>query len=161
MLGGFVNSRDDVQVGKMFNTPGGNGMGISLFNDQASAIAVGDVVLVGYDPDGNNGLLEGMQALAPATMAFVVYTAICIKACAVDKVGYFQLSGVVDAYVKGDTDVAKGDFVEVLNGTNEYILDGTARTTVSSAMALAASTDAGNNLTSIYKIGEPHTIAAS
>ena len=126
-----------------------------------SAIAVGDVVEVGYDPDGNNGILEGMQALTPATRTFPVVTAVCIKACPVDTVGYFQLSGVVNAYVEGTADVAKGDYLEVLNATNEYILDGTARTTVSSAMALAVSVDAGNNLISVYKIGEQHTIAGA
>lgn len=160
MLGKLVNSRDDVQVGIMFNTEG-NGMGISLFNDQATAIALGDIVLVGYDPDGTAGLTQGMQALAPATNTFNVYTAVAMEAVAVDAVGFFQLSGVCDAFIEGTTDVAAGDFLEVLNGENEYKKDGAARTTVSSAIALAAQAANSNVLTSVYKIGEPHTIAAA
>ena len=85
MLGKHVNSRDNVQVGVMFNAPG-NGRGITLFNDQASAIALGDVVLIGYDPDGSAGLTQGMQALAPATSTFVVFTAIAMEAVAVDAI---------------------------------------------------------------------------
>ena len=160
MLGSFVNSRDNVQVGRMFNAPGG-GMGISLFNDQASAIAVGDIVVVGYDPDGTNGRLQGMQAHAPATSAFNVYTAVCIKACAVDAVGYFQLSGVVSAFVDGTADVVAGDFLEVLNGTNEFIKDATSRSALSSAIALASQATDSNVAIDVYKIGEGHTISAT
>ena len=160
MLGKHVNSRDNVQVGIMFNTEG-NGQGISLFNDQASVIALGDVVLIGYDPDGTNGLLQGMQALAPATSTFVVYTAIAMESVAVDDVGYFQISGVCQAFIDGTADVVAGDFLEVLNGTNELIKAGTSRTLGSSAIALEAQATDSNVLKSIYKFGEAHTIEAT
>lgn len=161
MLGSFQHSRDRVQVGTMFNVLG-NGLGILLFNDQASAIAKGDVVVVGYDPDGTSGLAQGMQAHAPATSTTIyAYTAIALEAVAVDAVGYFQVSGVCQAFVDGTADVVAGDFLEVLNGTNELIKEGTTKATGSVGIALEAQAEDSNVLISIYKIGERHFIQAT
>ena len=160
MIGMREDIRDKLVTGTLFDVPP-NGVGITLFNDQASAIALGDVVVVGYDPDGSNGYTQGMQALAAATSSFVVFTAVALEAVAVDVIGYFQITGVVDAFVEGTTDVAKGDFLEVLNGENEWKKDGAARTTVSGAVALAVQAADSNVLTSVLLIGESHTIAAA
>ena len=160
MIGLRTDSRDKMNAGMVFDVPP-NGVGITLFNDQASVIALGDVVLVGYDPDGTNGYTQGVQALAPATAAYPVFTAVALEAVAVDAIGYFQISGVVNAFIEGTTDVAAGDFLEVLNGENEWKKDGAARTLVSGAVALAAQAADSNVLTSVLLIGEGHNIAAA
>ena len=163
MLGSFQHSRDNVQVGAMFNVPG-NGRGVTLFNDRVGAIAKGEVVLIGYDPDGSNGLLQGMQALAVATSSFVVITAVAMEAVAVDAIGYFQISGVCSyALVDGTADVVAGDFLEVINAGTAFIKAGTSRTLGSGAIALGAqATDLGaGTATPVYLIGEAHTIEAT
>lgn len=158
MLGKKVNSRDNVQAGVMFNVS--NGQGITLFNDTASPIALGDVVQIIYDVDGNNGLLEGMQCETPAATAWVTYTAIALEIVAVDAIGFFQVSGVCDAFVEGTSAVAKGDFLEVLDAENELKKEGTVRTANNTAIALAAQAAGSNVLISIYKFGEAHVITS-
>ena len=161
MLGSFQHSRDNVQCGVMFNVPG-NGLGVTLFNDRAVAIDKGEIVLIGYDPDGSAGLTQGMQALDIATSSFVIYTAVALEAVAVDEIGYFQVSGFcADADVDGTTDVAKGDFLEVLNGADGMIKAGTTRTLGSCAIALEAVVADADTSAEVYLIGEPHTIEAT
>jgi len=159
MLGKLVNSRDIVQAGVMFNVEG-NGMGIMLFNDTAGVIALGDVVQIIYDVDGNDGLIEGMQCGTPEATAWATFTAVALESVAVDDVGQFQISGVVDAYVEGTSAVAKGDFLEVLDGENEYKKEGTVRTANNAGIALAAQAAGSNVLISIYKFGEAHVITS-
>ena len=161
MLGSFQHSRDRNQVGVTFNVPG-NGKGITLFNDRATAIDKGEIVLIGYDPDGTNGLLQGMQALDVATSTFVVFTAVALESVAVDAIGYFQVSGYcADADVDGTTDVAKGDFLEVINGADGMIKAGTSRTLGSCAIALEAVTADADTSAEVYLIGESHTIEST
>ena len=162
MLGKLINSRDDVQAGVMFNTEG-NGMGVTLFNDRSDAIVKGEPVLIGYDVDGNDGLIEGMQCLDIATNSFVIYTAVAMEAVAVDAIGYFQISGVCTyALVDGTSaDVVAGDFLEVINAGTALIYAGTARTLGSCAIALASQAANSEVATSCYLFGEPHTIESS
>jgi len=160
MLGSFQHSRDNVQAGVTFNVA--NGKGITLFNDTAGAIAKGQIVLIGYDVDGNDGLLEGVQCIACATNSFVIYTAVAMEIVAVDAIGYFQVSGVCSyALVDGTADVVAGDFLEVINAGEAMIKAGASRTLGSCAIALGAmATDAGT-ATPVLLIGEPHTIESS
>ena len=161
MLGSFQHSRDNVQCGVLFNVAG-HGAGITLFNDRATAIDKGEIVLIGYDPDGSAGLTQGMQALDIATSTFVVFTAVALESVAVDAIGYFQISGYcADADVDGTTDVAKGDFLEVLNTADAMIKAGTTRTLGSCAIALEAVTADADTSAIVYLIGEAHTIEAT
>ena len=160
MLGLRTDVRDKLNTGMIFDV-GVNGVGITLFNDQAGALAIGTVVQVIYDPDGTNGLTQGMQAGAPASTAWVTFTAIALESVGVDAIGYFQIAGVCDALVEGTTDVAAGDFLEVLNTEVSFKKDGTSRTANSAAVALAAQAADSAVLTSVLLIGEAHVIAAS
>lgn len=156
----FVDVRNRLACALEFNIPP-NGKGVTLYNDTGSTIARGDIVTVGYDPDGVENIIEPKRAIANATTAFPVYTAVAIEDVVDGSVGFFQIEGECQAFIEGTDAVVKGDFLEVLNTANEWIKDGAARTTVSGAIALAAQGAAGNVLTKVFLIGEQHTIAAA
>lgn len=71
------------------------------------------------------------------------------------------VEGEIQALVDGTTDVAKDDFLEVINGADGLTKDGTSRTTVSVAIAREAQATNADTLTNVYLIGEGNTIAAS
>lgn len=119
------------------------------------ALAVGDVVVVAYNA-------SGPVTAAAATSTFPVRTGVVIdEASAAGEQIVVQVGGLCEAYVEGTTDVAAGDFLEVLNAENEFKKDGASRTTVSAAVAVDAQATDGNVLSTVYLIPEQHTIAAS
>ena len=62
--------------------------------------------------------------------------------------------------VNGSTSVAKDDFLEVINGADNLVKDGTAQTTNSVAIATEAQTSSSDTLTDVYMLGV-RTITAS
>ncbi len=68
--------------------------------------------------------------------------------------------GYCEALVDGTTDVAKDDFLEVLNGADGAIKDATTQSTKSFAIACEAQTDS-DTLTDVYVLGVPAVISGS
>jgi hypothetical protein len=104
---------------------------------------------------------QSPSAVAVATSAFPVRTCVATEAQTAAGYQWVVIEGECDALVDGTTDVAEGDFLEVLNGADGFIKDGTSRTTVSAAIAREAQTTNADTLTKVTLIGEQHTIAAS
>jgi hypothetical protein len=118
----------------------------------------GEVLMIAYDGDEETN----PKAVAVATTAFPVRLAVATEDQG--STAGFQwcvTEGECQALVDGTTDVAKDDFLEVINADDSFTKDGTARTTVSGAIARVAVTANANTLADVYVIGEQHTIAAS
>ncbi len=121
----------------------------------ASPTAAGQVVAVKYSE--TYGYCFG----AVATTDFPVLTGVTPALIGASVPGLVQVCGTCEALVDGDTtDVAAGDFLEVLNGATAFVKDGAARTTVSAAVAVDANAAAAA-LKTVMLIPEQHTIAAT
>lgn len=121
------------------------------------ARAVGDVVMLTY----SNTAGQEVTAADAATSTFPVRTAVAATVNAGTELSWFQVEGIAEASVDGTDDVAAGDFLEVLNTADDFIKDGTSRTTVSGAIAVDAQTTDAPVVVTVVLIGEQHTIAAS
>ena len=154
-------SGDDV-AGRMFPIPGKQGTGVYLYNGSGSQISAGQPVMVVYAVTAG----QEMKAAAPATSAFVVYTAIALENVADAAMGKFQISGLAEALVDDTSTLAAGRFLEILNA-GTYLVDdgGTSRKTTSAAVlkdAVTVGEGSGSAVTkTVMLIGEPHTISAS
>lgn len=71
------------------------------------------------------------------------------------------IEGECQALVDGTTDVAKDDFLEVLNTADGFTKDATTRSTNSAAIARAAQATDSDVLTYVYLTGERVLVAAS
>lgn len=130
---------------------------ISAYNGTGGALTAGKVYVLAYD----NAAGQEVQIAAPATSAFPVMTCVAVAATANGAIGWFQVGGLCESHVEGTTDVAAGDFLEVLNGENDWKKDGAARTTVSGAVAVDAQAADSAVKVTVMLINEQHTIAAS
>ena len=72
-----------------------------------------------------------------------------------------QYRGDADILVDGTTDVAKDDFLEVINAGTGLIKDGTTKTVQSVAIAQEALTTNANTKTNVYLLGEMVNIQAA
>lgn len=118
----------------------------------------GEILVRDYDGDEESN----PKAVASATSAFPKKIVVATQDQGTS--AGFQwcvVSGECQALVDGTTDVAKDDYLEVLNGADGLIKDGTARTTVSCAIAREAQATDADTLTDIYLFPETNTIAAS
>jgi len=120
--------------------------------------AAGTPLVVTHDGDE-----EVMVAgVAPATLA--VYQEIAITptlAGAVAEFQWCQVKGVCQALVHGGTDVAKDDYLEVLNAGTALVDDSTVRSVNSVAVACEAYTTASNALKTVQLLGDRVIVAAS
>jgi len=146
--------RNRAEIGEMFNvTP--NGVGISLYNGTGSAVVIGEVVVIGYEETAGGE----MQAIAAATTAFLVRTAVALEAVASLAIGLFQTEGECEALVDGDTDVTAGDSLQVVDGDIAFTKEGSARAQYGAAVAIDAMASAVPALKSVFLIAEQHTLA--
>lgn len=128
---------------------------VSAYNETGSASAKGEVATIAYSND------YGTEVIAAATTTFPVRTAVGVKAYAQHELGWWQIAGEAEALVEGTTDVAAGDFLEVLNTETAFKKDGASRTTVSGAVAIDAQATNSAVLSTVRLIPEQHTIAGS
>jgi len=129
---------------------------ISAYNETGGDIsAAGTVVTLGYSND------YGVEAIAVATTSFPVRTAVSLGAVSEHDLAWFQVGGEAEAGVEGTSDVAAGDFLEVLNGESAFKKDGSSRTTVSAAVAVDAQSENEVVVVTVRLINEQHTIAGS
>lgn len=118
----------------------------------------GEVLIRAYDGDEETN----PKAIAAATSTVLQRKAIATEAQGTS--AGFQwcvIEGECEALVDGTTDVAKDDFLEVLNTASSFVKDGTSRAATSAAIARAARTTDSAGLLAIYLIGEGSTVAAS
>lgn len=71
------------------------------------------------------------------------------------------VQGYCKALVNGSTSVAKGDFLEVTNGADNAVKDGTTQTANSFAIACEAQTAGSDTLTDVYLLGQNSVVSAS
>jgi hypothetical protein len=142
-------------LGKDF---GGNASIVSLYNGTGGDLVVGEVVVIAYDDAAG---AELCVATAATIAAPGVRTAVAAEAVTDDTFGLFYVGGLCQALVNGTTDVDAGDFLEVINGADNFIKDGTSRAITSAAVAVEAYTDATDALKWVVLIPEQHTIAGS
>ena len=71
------------------------------------------------------------------------------------------ISGDCDALVSGSSNVAKDDFLEVVNGADNFIKDASSRSENSVAIAREAYTSAADVLKKVSLLGERVIVAAS
>jgi len=130
---------------------------ISAWNGTGGALTPGKVYGVGYA--GVSG--SEVRIVATATTTFDIKTCVAYTAAADSAITWVQVAGICEAYVEGTTDVAAGDFLEVLNAEADWKKDGAARTTVSGAVSLDAQADNSAVRVTVFLIEEQHTIAGS
>jgi len=132
--------------------------GAEFINLYAASHTKGQIKVVTYDGDE----ASNPSAVTPATSAVYQKVGVCTKTSATAGYVEYQIKGdCTFALVEGTTDVAKGDFLEVLNGETSLKKDATTRSVNSVAIAQAAQTADSSVATSVYLIGERVIIAAS
>lgn len=125
----------------------------------AADVLNGQVGVITYDGDEESNPTFS----APATSNTYQQIAVSPKAIDVSVDGHyhwFQIKGDCEALVEGTTDVAKDDFLEVLNGEDSFKKDATTRSTNSVAIAQEAQAANSEVLTNVYLLGD-RTITAS
>lgn len=124
----------------------------------AAAETVGKVRVITFDGDE----ATNPTAAAPATSTSV-YQIVGVATKTTTAAGFlwYQIKGDAEALVEGTTDVAKDDFLEVLNTETSFKKDATSRSTNSVAIAQEAQASDASVLTNVYLLGERLFIAAS
>lgn len=124
----------------------------------AAAETRGKVRVITFDGDEETN----PTAAAPATET-TVYQTVGVATVSTTAAGFlwYQIKGDCEALVEGTTDVAKDDFLEVLNGETSFKKDGTSRTVNSVAIAREAQASNSSVLTDVYLLGDRVNIAAS
>jgi len=123
-------------------------------------VSAGQVGVISFDGDELNNPTFG----TPATLAVYQYIAVAPKALDVSEDGYymwFQIKGDAEALVEGTTDVAKDDFLEVLNGETSFKKDHATRSINSVCIAQEAQASNADVLTNVYLLGERVQVASS
>lgn len=126
----------------------------------ADDVAVGEVGVISYDGDEE----YNPTFSTPATEASKQLIAVAPKAVDVSEDGYYfwaQIRGDCEALVEGTTDVAKDDFLEVLNGEDSFKKDATSRSDNSVAIAQEAQAANSEVLTNIYLFGDEGGVVAA
>lgn len=98
---------------------------------------------------------------APATLAVLHYCGAPQKAYASGEVAQIQIGGKAEMLVDGTTDVAAGDYLEVLNTATSAVKDGTTRSVNSVGIALEAQASNSAVLIDVMLFGIPVQVAAS
>lgn len=134
------------------------GMNEFLYAYVPASATKGQVLVVTYDGDE-----ETCPKLAtPATLA--VYQEIAVVLADQGSTAGFawvQVKGKCEALVEGTTDVAKDDYLEVLNTETSFKKDATTRSTNSVAIACEAQAANSSVLTDVILLGGRSIVAAS
>jgi len=146
------------KTGIKFDIPEKDGEGITAYNATGNAVALGDVLVLTY---GYTAGTEVNVTIPATNTSLYQYIVVALEAVSDAAIGRFQMSGYCEAFVEGTTDVAAGDFLEVLNANNEFKKDGTSRTVNSVARAVEAQAENENVLVTVFLLGERVNIAAS
>jgi len=120
--------------------------------------AAGTPLVVTYDGD-EEVMVKGV---APATLA--VYQDIAIVPVLQGSAAGFQwcqTKGLCKALLDGTTDIAKDDYLELVNAETAFIQDSTARSTNSVAIACEAYTSTPDALKTVQMLGDRVIVAAS
>jgi len=123
----------------------------------SSALTLGKVYQLTYSQTAG----QEVQTATPATIGGPTITAVARRAEKAGDIVWLQKGGQCEAYVEGTTDVAAGDFLEVLNGENDFKKDGSALSENSAAVAVDAQSDNSAVLVTVMLINKVHQIAAS
>lgn len=118
----------------------------------------GEVLVKTFDGDEETN----PKAIAPATSS--VYQKVVVASEDQGATAGFQwcyISGECSALVDGTTDVAKDDFLEVLNTADSFVKDATSRSTNSVAIAREAVTADEATLALVFLLGERSLVAGS
>ena len=110
--------------------------------------------------DGDEEVM--VSGVAPATLT--VYQEIAVNPTLQGATAGFQwcqTRGICNVLTDGTTDIAKDDFLEVLNTETALTKDSTARSVNSVGIACEAQTDATDTLTSVQLLGDRVIIAAT
>ena len=120
--------------------------------------AAGRPMVVTYDGD-EEVMVKGVAA---ATAAFYQEIAVTPRlAGAAAEFMWCQVKGMGKMLVDGTTDVAKDDYLEVLNTGTAAVKDGATRTVNSVAIACEAQATNANTLTLVQLLGDRVIIAAT
>lgn len=151
---GFPRSKGTlVDVDLAQGTKSADGVNEYVTAKAHGTLAVGDVVVIAYDEDGP-------ETAAAATSTVYQQVGVVCTAATVGLEVLLQTRGFAEAMVEGTTDVAVGDFLEVLNTENEFKKDGT-RSANSVAVAVDAQAANSNVLSTVFMLGERVLVAAS
>lgn len=131
--------------------------GKSYMSAYEATTTLGDVVQLNFI----NTAGQEVTAAAPVTTSFPTMTAVAIATRGTAGIGWYQIGGIVEAGVEGTTDVAAGDFLEVLNTESAFKKDGASRTTNSGAMAIDAQAANSVVVVTVMLINQQHVVAAS
>lgn len=123
----------------------------------AGAETRGNVRVISYDGDEETNPTAG----TPATSSVYQKIGVAMKTTSAAGFLWYQLQGDAEALVEGTTDVAKDDFLEVLNGEVSFKKDSATRSTNSVGIAQEAQTTNSAVLTNIYLTGERVIVAAA
>lgn len=120
--------------------------------------AKGRPMVVTYDGD-EEVMVKGVAA---ATLAVYQEIAVCPKLIgSAAEFAWGQVRGICSALVNGTSDVAKDDYLEIVNGADNFIIDSTVRSTNSVAIACEAYTASTDALKTVQLLGDRVLIAAS
>jgi len=134
-----------------------NGMNEKIWAYIQASTAKGEVQVISYDGDE----ATAVKCADAATLAVYQEVGIVLEAHTSAEYGWVQVKGKCEALVEGTTDVAKDDYLEVLNGEVSLKKDGSARTVNSIAIACEAQASNEDVLTDVILLGGRVIIAAS
>lgn len=124
----------------------------------SAAVTAGTPFVLSYDGDEETN----PKGVAPATnTTFQTLIVFPTKTATAAGWQWAQYKGDAEVLVDGTTDVAKDDFLEVINAGTALIKDATSRGVGSVAIAQEARTDNSAGLVNVYLIGDPVQIAAA
>ena len=103
-----------------------------------------------------------VKTAAPATLAVYQEVAVVPKLQGATGSGQWcQVRGICQVLTDGGTDIAKDDYLELLNAETALVKEGAARTVNSVAIACEAQAESADTLTSVNLLGDRVIIAAS
>jgi len=157
MKGESIQDDVDTLGGVAGAIKGGKGNREYVYAYIAASVAKGTPYILTFDGDE----ATNPKGAAPATLA--VYQLVIIVPELTAAAGFFwcQYKGDAEVLCDGTTDIAKDDFLELLNAETALVKDATTRSTNSVAIAQEAYTDAADALTNVYLLGDRVIIAAS
>ncbi len=129
-----------------------------IFLNVPATTVAGTPMIVTYD--GDEASL--VKAVAPATLAVYQEVAVVPRliGSAAENV-WCQTRGICEVLCDGTTDIAKDDYLELINAETALIKDSTARSTNSVAIATEAYTATPDALTTVMLLGDRVIVAAS
>ena len=136
---------------------------VRAYNGTGSAATANACYVLRYDGDEEtNPSIVAASTSVTGTTA-INYVVVATDAIAAASFGWYAIHGVYDVLVEGTTDVAKDDYLELVQSTSATALvkDGTSLTINSVAIACAAQAANSAVATRCFLFGERITLAAS